>query len=114
MISCRIRRCATLLSLGCTLLMVTQLPASGRAQSSQNRGLAPTTDMKLLPKGKDYALLFATDAYADPAWRPLKNPRHDANTIAGELIRTYGFAEALVLENPSLSQIRDTLYEDPD
>ena len=45
-------------------------------------------------KGKDYALLFATDRYDH--WRDLGNPIHDAKTIGVELEENYGFAVELI------------------
>ena len=57
---------------------------------------------------QDYALLFATDAYA--GWEPLKNPIFDAKTIGDELENRYGFRVDLV-ENPTGPQILEKLRE---
>ena len=88
------------------------LPAGGLVAAGQDsRGLQTTPPRQLVPKGRDYALLFATDVYADRAWRPLRNPVRDATTIAAELQQSYGFTEARVVANPTLKQIFDTLDE---
>jgi Skp family chaperone for outer membrane proteins len=86
-------------------------PGGPLSATQQTRGLQTTSTPQLVPKGRDYALLFATDAYADRAWRPLRNPLRDATTIAAELQQSYGFTEARVVTNPTLKQIFDTLDE---
>lgn len=58
--------------------------------------------------GKDYALLFATNEYAE--FGQLMNPVFDANTIAGELHDLFGF-ETKVILNPSLDSIYAVLKE---
>lgn len=63
-------------------------------------------------KGKDYALLIATDKYQH--WSELKNPIKDAETIAAELKDFYGFEidlEKDVLRNPTKRQILDALIK---
>lgn len=57
---------------------------------------------------KDYALLFATNEYAEH--EPLKNPVFDATTIAKELKEYYGFEVELVL-NPTKSEFLRKLRE---
>jgi hypothetical protein len=56
----------------------------------------------------DYALLFATDDYTE--WNNLANPIKDAETIAAELEKTYGFHVEIV-KNPSNEQIMSKLKE---
>jgi hypothetical protein len=56
----------------------------------------------------DYALLFATDEYAE--WNNLANPIKDAETIAAELEKTYGF-QVEIVKNPSNEQIMAKLKE---
>jgi len=69
-------------------------------------------------KGKDYALLIATDNYQN--WPRLNNPIHDAKTIADDLRSNYGF-ETEILQNPTKDEIvgalrkyRDRKYSDED
>ncbi|HWT01786.1 MAG TPA: caspase family protein [Pyrinomonadaceae bacterium] len=60
--------------------------------------------------GKDYALLIATDDYK--VWDDLSNPVRDAETIANDLQRIYGFEidpQTDVLKNPTKKQILDAL-----
>jgi hypothetical protein len=59
-------------------------------------------------KGKDYALLVATDKYTR-GWQRLRNPVDDARAIAKELEDTYGFEKPQVLENPGQEEILGTL-----
>lgn len=54
-------------------------------------------------RGKDFALLIATDKYSE-GWDELKNPIHDAETIAKELGDFYGF-EVEILKNPKRADI---------
>jgi hypothetical protein len=79
--------------------------------AQQPRGLRTTPEQPAIAKGRDYALLFATDQYKDRAWRPLRNPLRDATAIAEELQENYGFTEARVVRNPTHSQILNTLKE---
>lgn len=64
---------------------------------------ASQTDMS---RGRDYALLIATDDY--DAWTRLSNPIHDARAIATDLQEIYGF-ETELLENPTRGQVHDVL-----
>jgi hypothetical protein len=64
---------------------------------------APAQEVPLR-SGKDYAVLFATDKYADPGWDSLSNPVYDAQTVAKELEENYKF-EIEVVEGPT----RDTI-----
>lgn len=57
---------------------------------------------------KDYALIIATDNYDN--WNDLINPVNDARTIETILKSKYGF-ETEVIENPTLEEINNTLYE---
>jgi len=60
--------------------------------------------------GKDYALLIATDEYAN--WRKLDKPINDAETIAKELKEFYGFeidVEKDFLRNPKRRDVLDAL-----
>jgi hypothetical protein len=56
----------------------------------------------------DYALLFAINEYNE--WKPLINPVKDAETIAEELEKTYGFKVDLVL-NPTADEVMSKLRE---
>ena len=55
-------------------------------------------------KGKDYALLFAVEQYADKRLQPLKYPMTNARDIQRELTETYGF-ECQLVSNPSVQDI---------
>ncbi len=57
---------------------------------------------------KDYALIIATDNYDN--WSDLVNPINDARTIESILKEKYGF-QTEVIENPTLEEINNTLYE---
>jgi hypothetical protein len=57
---------------------------------------------------KDYALLIAIDSYEH--WSDLVNPVNDARTIESILKEKYGF-QTEVLENPTLEEINNKLYE---
>ncbi|HLT45703.1 MAG TPA: caspase family protein [Rubricoccaceae bacterium] len=57
-----------------------------------------------LRTGRDRALLFATDTYADPEIRDLVNPVADAEAIAAELEERYGF-EVEVVRNPTRADV---------
>lgn len=59
-------------------------------------------------KGKDYALLIATDEY-DRGWYKLNNPTRDARKLAS-LLEGYGFETKLVL-NPTWEQMWDALED---
>ena len=52
--------------------------------------------------GKDYALFFAVQDYSE--WPDLRNPISDAETIAKELRKNYGF-KTEVVKNPDLEGI---------
>jgi hypothetical protein len=76
------------------------------------------TTAQIERKGKDYAILFATDNYDN--WSTLLNPINDAKTISSELIKNYGFLTE-VMENSSQAAIFSKLrqyalknYEDDD
>lgn len=79
---------------------------------------APAQARNYERKGKDYALLIATDQYEH--WPVLSNPVHDAETIADELRQFYGFEidpEKDILRNPkkedvfnALRRIKDRSY----
>lgn len=55
-------------------------------------------------KGKDYALLFATEQYADKKLQTLKYPIANATDIKTELETTFGF-ECRLVTNPSVDDI---------
>jgi hypothetical protein len=57
---------------------------------------------------KDYALIFATDAYEN--WDDLVNPVSDAQTISAILSEKYGFVVETVT-NASLEEITSKLYD---
>ena len=59
-------------------------------------------------KGKDFALLFATDQY--DYWPRLSNPINDVHAIAKDLAAFYGFTTEIV-ENPTLDEITLKLQE---
>lgn len=63
---------------------------------------------RALRRGKDFALFFAIDAYAE--WDKLRNPAAEVKKLAGELEANYGF-EARVYENKSRSEILNILGE---
>lgn len=73
-----------------------------------------TAETTVERKGSDYAILFANDVFNDTAWKPLKNPQNDANDIAKELTKRYGFKEAIVKPNLTKQEIYDTIeqYQD--
>ena len=60
--------------------------------------------------GKDYALLFATNAYQDPYWQDLGTPISDAEAIAVELFLEYGFSVDLQ-RNVTIRDISKALAE---
>lgn len=57
---------------------------------------------KLERRGQDYALLIATNLYDH--WKKLNNPQPDAEEIAKELRKRYGF-EVEIVPNPTLDEI---------
>ncbi len=57
---------------------------------------------------KDYALIFATDAYDN--WTDLVNPISDARTIETILKEKYGF-ETEIIENATLEELSDKIYD---
>ena len=59
-------------------------------------------------KGKDYALLFATESYTH--WNSLRNPLFDATAIQQDLKNIYGFQVELVL-NPTRAGILEALLK---
>ena len=59
-------------------------------------------------KGKDYALLFATESYIH--WNSLRNPLFDATAIQQDLKNIYGFQVELVL-NPNRAGILEALLK---
>lgn len=59
-------------------------------------------------KRNDYAILFATDEYNE--WGGLANPIKDAETIALELEKNYGF-QVEIVRNPTNEQIMSKLKE---
>ena len=61
-------------------------------------------------EGLDRALLFATDTYDDPSFAALSNPITDAEAIAAELERRYGFAVEIV-RNPTRAEVYAALGE---
>lgn len=56
-----------------------------------------------IQKGRNYALLIATDKYEE--WSDLSNPVHDAETIGDELKEYYGFDSVRIVRNPKLYDI---------
>lgn len=63
-------------------------------------------DVSISRKGKDYALLIATDTYQ--RWKPLSNPIRDAKAIAKELKDYYGF-ETEIVESPTMQEVVNAL-----
>lgn len=59
---------------------------------------------------KDYALFFAVSNYTHEGLTDLSQPLKDAQDLAGELERRYGF-QTEVVKDPSLAQMRDKLME---
>lgn len=76
----------------------------GEIVGTESRGANPA----FRRKGKDYALLFATNDYDH--WSHLVNPISDANAIAETLSEYYGF-EIEVIPNPTKKQINDTILK---
>jgi WD40 repeat protein len=68
----------------------------------------PQPDGNIRRKGKDYALLIATDKY--DKWKPLENPVLDAKAVAEELEKYYGF-QTEVVPNPTKKEIREVLLK---
>lgn len=96
-------------ALPCALLLLVGLAATSAAQ---DRGLESShRKSEQVKKGRDCALLFATDSYDDRAWQTLRNPVRDATTIARELSSPYGFEETRVVKNPTRQDVIKTLYE---
>lgn len=63
-----------------------------------------------VPRGKDYAVLFATTRYEDRLWPQLKTPSRDARAIADDLRTLYGFGIETV-EDPSVAELRRRIRE---
>ncbi len=106
------RHLVTVSAVAAALCLYDPVDPDAMAMVQQDRGLqGRAAALTAISKGRDYALLFATDQYIDPAWRSLRNPLRDARTIAAELSDSYGFTEATVVPNPSLKVIFDTLDE---
>jgi len=59
-------------------------------------------------EGKDFALFIAIDEY--DSWTDLRNPIRDAEAIAQELEKEYGF-ETEILRNPTEVEVFDKLYQ---
>ncbi|MBL6963413.1 MAG: caspase family protein [Bacteroidetes bacterium] len=59
-------------------------------------------------KGKDFALLFATDKYSE--WEDLVNPINDATTLANTLEEHYGF-EVELIKNASRREVMSKIRE---
>jgi hypothetical protein len=77
-----------------------------RGFSSEPARVSPAAN---LPPRRDYAVLFGSDDYDDSShWRHLPNPLDDANAIANDLQKNYGF-DALVVPNPTQNEILTTL-----
>ena len=82
--------------------------------SQDNRGMKNASNINddnesvLGRKGKDYALVIATDQY--DYWTALNNPVNDGRAIAKELKEIYGF-NVETLENPTLEKIALKLQE---
>jgi len=68
----------------------------------------PSGQKALERKGKDYALLFATDSYGE--WEKLSNPENDAEALAVELRENYGF-EVDVVVGATQERILRKLYD---
>jgi len=83
---------------------VTALPQQGQLPAG---GIEGRTDTALarapaIRRGRDYALLIATNTYDQ--WPPLSNPIPDAEEIEKELKTYYGF-ETRVVRNPTKTEI---------
>ena len=77
-------------------------------QGATKRGLVQATpNLDEVRKGRDFALLFATDAYEE--WSDLANPVLDARAISRELQTRYNF-EVEVVENATRTEIQRKLY----
>jgi uncharacterized caspase-like protein len=59
---------------------------------------------------KNFAVLFASNAYQDPGFSSLKNPIADATAIAQTLKSDYNW-DVRVVENPTRAQVRAVLYD---
>jgi uncharacterized protein with WD repeat/uncharacterized caspase-like protein len=74
---------------------------------SQKLESAPKqSGVEIKRRGKDYALLIATDKYRN--WKPLGNPIRDATALADTLRNYYGF-QTEVIKNPMVSEVGDVL-----
>jgi len=62
------------------------------------------------PTGQDYALFFAVENYAGRRLNDLNNPIDDANKLAGELKKNYGF-KTEVVPDPNYATIKKKLAE---
>ncbi len=82
----------------------TQPPAPARTSQFANELADPT--LPVPRKGKDYALLIATDKYEE--LEPLSNPVQDAHKVADVLKSDYGFVTEIV-ENPARAELKAVL-----
>ena len=93
-------------------LFITGLLAFGQGENRINEmGLKTSTSHKNIgKKRKDVALFFAVKDYADTNISDLKNPIRDAETIACELEKHYGF-EVHLHHNPTRDKILQSIAE---
>lgn len=88
----------------------TVLPPPLRSPLAGTRRIQPDFPSEAAPlvpaKGRDYALLIATDRYE--AFSALANPIHDAEALGAELKTHYGF-EVELLKNPKREEIQAAL-----
>lgn len=92
-----------------TIKLVAETEAGGKVSSSRNvligkDEIADAVDANR----KDYALIFATDAYEN--WDDLVNPINDATTIEKILREKYGFQTEIIL-NATLEEVTAKLYD---
>ena len=87
--------------------LLASAPPAARLRGGPDVAQGPSP---LARRGRDRAILFATNAYDDPRFAPLSNPISDADSIAAELRRTYGF-ETEVVRNPTRAQILAALRD---
>jgi uncharacterized caspase-like protein len=70
----------------------------------------PAPEPPKISKGRDYALLFATNDYEDAGFQALSNPVADARAIGDDLNHRFGF-QVEVVKNPTVNEIWQKLIE---
>ena len=87
---------------GGNILRLSVEDEDGNVAVSERKIIASTVGIVTELERRDFALLFATDVYAE--WNDLVNPVNDAKTIGQELRDNYNF-DVEILENPTQDQI---------